>query len=269
MYRDLKRIYRWLDMKKDIAEFVAKCQNCQQVKYEHQRHASLLQRMSIPKWKWERIAMDFMVGLPKTLGKFDSIWVVVDRLTKSTHFIPVRIDYNAEQLAKVYVKEIVRLHGVPLSIISDRDKVRSIQAKILVAQNRQKKYADHKVRDMEFQTGENVLLKGPVAYKLALPPNLSGVHPVFHVSILKRYNGDGDYIIKWDSFVLVKDLQYEKEPIAILDRDVRKLRTKEIKFVKVQWKHLPVEEATWEIEKDMRDKYPQLFVDSGTTTFFL
>ena len=59
------------------------------------------------------IAMDFVVGLPKTLGKFDSIWVVVDRLTKSAHFIPIRIDYNAEQLAKVYVKEIVKLHGVP------------------------------------------------------------------------------------------------------------------------------------------------------------
>ena len=64
--------------------------------------------------------MDFVVGLPKTLGKFDSIWVVVDRLTKSGHFIPVTKEYNAEQLAKVYVKEIVRLHEVPLSIISDR-----------------------------------------------------------------------------------------------------------------------------------------------------
>ncbi|KAH0646659.1 hypothetical protein KY284_034543 [Solanum tuberosum] len=120
MYRDLKRIYWWLSMKKDIAEFVAKCQNCQQVKYEHQRPAGLLQRMLILEWKWEKITMDFVVGHPKTLGKFDSIWVVVDRLTKSAHFIPVRIDYNAEQLAKVYVKEIVRLHGVPLSIISDR-----------------------------------------------------------------------------------------------------------------------------------------------------
>ena len=106
-------------MKKDIAEFVAKCQNCQQVKYKHQRPTCLLQRMSILEWKWERIAMDFVVGLPKTLGKFDSIWVVVDRLTKSTHFISVRIDYDAEQLAKVYVKEIVRLHWVSLSIISD------------------------------------------------------------------------------------------------------------------------------------------------------
>ena len=99
---------------------MAKCQNCQQVKYELQRTVGLLQRMPISEWKWERIAMDFVVGLPKTLGKFDSIWVVVDRLTKSAHFIPVRIDYNAEQLAKVYVKEIVRLHGVPRSIISNR-----------------------------------------------------------------------------------------------------------------------------------------------------
>ncbi|WMV49563.1 hypothetical protein MTR67_042948 [Solanum verrucosum] len=72
--------------------------------------------MPILEWKWERIAMDVVVGLPKTLGKFDSIWVVVDRLTNSADFILVRTDYNVEQLAK----EIVRLHGVPLSIISDR-----------------------------------------------------------------------------------------------------------------------------------------------------
>lgn len=75
---------------------------------------------------------------------------------------------------------------------------------------------------------------GLIAYKLALPPNLSGVHPVFHVSMLKRYHGDGDCSIKWDSMLLDKDLQYEEEPIAILDRDVRRLRTKEIKSVKVQ-----------------------------------
>ena len=76
--------------------------------------------MPIPEWKWERIAMDFVVGLPKTMGKYDSIWVIVDRLTKSTHFIPVKVTYNAEKLAKIYISEIVRLLGVPLSIISDR-----------------------------------------------------------------------------------------------------------------------------------------------------
>ncbi|WMV08861.1 hypothetical protein MTR67_002246 [Solanum verrucosum] len=76
---------------------------------------------------------------------------------------------------------------------------------------------------------------GPVAYILALPPNLSAVHPIFHVSMLKKYHGGGNHIIKWDSVLLDKDLQYREEPVAILDRDIRKLRTKEIKFVKVQW----------------------------------
>ncbi|KAH0670765.1 hypothetical protein KY290_026159 [Solanum tuberosum] len=230
--------------------------------------------------------MDFVVGLPKTLGKFDSIWVVVDRLSKSAHFIPVRIDYNAEQLAKMYVKEIVRLHGVPslssqtvagdvkplgVDLVKDaQDKVRSIQARLLAAQSRKKKYADHKVRDMAFQIGENVLLKvspmkrvmrfgkkgklspryigpfevlecvGPVAYKLALPPNLSD-----------------------------KDLQYEEEPITILDRDVCKLRTKEIKSVKVQWKHRPVEEATWELRGTCETSIPNcLLINVLLHSFF-
>ena len=89
-------------------------------KDECQRPRGTLQRMPIPEWKRERIAMDFVVGLPKTMGKYDSIWVIVDRLTKSAHFIPVKVTYNAEKLAKLYISEVVRLHGVPLSIISDR-----------------------------------------------------------------------------------------------------------------------------------------------------
>ena len=76
--------------------------------------------MPIPEWKWERIAMDFVIGLPKTMGKYNSILVIVDRLTKSAHFIPVKVTYNAEKLAKLYISKIVRLHGVPISIISDR-----------------------------------------------------------------------------------------------------------------------------------------------------
>ncbi|WMV08036.1 hypothetical protein MTR67_001421 [Solanum verrucosum] len=117
-----------------------------------------------------------------------------------------------------------------------QDKLRGIQVKLLDPQSKQKKYSDHKVKDMTFQSSENVLLKvspmkrvmrfgkkgklspiyigpfeilecmGPVAYRFALPPNLLGVHPIFHVFMLKRYHGDGDYIIKWDSIVLDKDL---------------------------------------------------------------
>ena len=107
-------------MKKDIMGFVARCLNCQQVKYEHQRPCGLLHQMDIPEWKWEQITMDFVVGLPWTLKKFDAIWVIVDRLTKSAHFIPVCTTYSSERLAGIYIWEIVRLHGVPVSIISDR-----------------------------------------------------------------------------------------------------------------------------------------------------
>ena len=84
-------------------------------------HSGLLQPIRIPEWKWDRITMDFVVGLPLKGRRHDSVWVVVDRLTKSTHFLPVRTDYSLNKLAELYIKEIVRLHGIPVSIISDRD----------------------------------------------------------------------------------------------------------------------------------------------------
>ena len=80
-----------------------------------------MQPIEAPEWKWEQIAMNFIVGLPKTRNGYDSIWVIIDRLTKSSHFLPVRTTYTLDQLADLYVREIVRLHGVPVSIISDRD----------------------------------------------------------------------------------------------------------------------------------------------------
>ena len=108
-------------------------------------------------------------------------------------------------------------------------------------------------------------MRGEVAYELALPPGLSGVHPIFHVSMLKRYHGDGNYIIRWDSVLLDENLSYEEEPVSILDREVRKLRSMEIASIKVQWKNRPVEEATWEKEADMQERYPHLFTYSGTS----
>ena len=89
------------------------------MKYEHQKPGGMTQRMPIPERKWECIAMDFVVGLPRTLGKFDAVWIIVDRLSKSTNFVPVQSTYNLEKLAKIYIQEIVRFHGVPISIISN------------------------------------------------------------------------------------------------------------------------------------------------------
>ena len=121
MYQDLKMSFLWFGMKRDILEFVTKCLVYQRVKAEHQVPSGLLQPIRTPEWKWDRITMDFVVRLPLTERKHDSVWVVVDRLTKSTHFLPVRTDYSLDKLAELYIKEIVRLHGIPISIISDRD----------------------------------------------------------------------------------------------------------------------------------------------------
>ena len=107
-------------LKKDIVEFLSKCSNCQQVKVKHQRPGGLTQDIAISTWKWEDVNLDFVVCLPQIYRQNDSIWVIVDRLTKSAHFIPVKTTYSAEDYAKLYLKEIVIFHGIPLSIISDR-----------------------------------------------------------------------------------------------------------------------------------------------------
>ncbi|XP_070013958.1 uncharacterized protein [Nicotiana sylvestris] len=104
---------------------------------------------------------------------------------------------------------------------------------------------------------------GEVAYELDLPPSLAGVHPVFHVSMLQRYHSDPSHVLEFTSVQLDKDLSYVEEPVAILDMQVRKLRSKDIASVKVQWRGQPVEEATWETERDMRSRYPHLFTTSG------
>ena len=121
MYQDLKKGYWWPGMKKDVVRFVEKCLTYQQVKAEHQRPAGTLQPLEIPEWKWEQITMDFVSGLPKSPTNHDSIWVIVDRLTKTAHFIPILMTYSMDRLAELYVQHIVRLHGVPKSIVSDRD----------------------------------------------------------------------------------------------------------------------------------------------------
>jgi len=119
MYQDLKEKYWWYGSKRDVATHVALCDVCQRVKAEHQRPAGLLQPLKVPERKWEEIGMDFIVGLPHTRDGYDSIWVIVDRLTKAAHFIPVKTTYTGAKLAELYMSQIVCLHGVPKKIVSD------------------------------------------------------------------------------------------------------------------------------------------------------
>ncbi|XP_062093931.1 uncharacterized protein LOC133799942 [Humulus lupulus] len=238
---------------------------------------------SIPKWKWEEIAMDFVVGFPKTSKQHDAIWVIVYRYTKSTHFLLVRMTYTMDQWAELYVQKIVRLHGVPVSIISDRDarftslfweslqralgtklkfttayhpqsdgqSERTIQT--LEDMSRQKSYVDRKRRDVEFNIGDKV------AYRLALPPSLSNFHDVFHVSLLRKYVPDPSHVLNYEPIEVEQDLTYEEKPVKILDRKEKELRNKNISLVKVLWRSSNIEEMTWEREDEMRSKYPELF----------
>lgn len=108
-------------MKLDVARYVEKGVTCLQVKAEHQRPYGSLQPLDIPEWKWDHVTMDFLMSLPKTVKGHDSIWVVVDQLTKSAHFLPIKETWPIDRLAKLYTNEVVCRHVVPLSILSDKD----------------------------------------------------------------------------------------------------------------------------------------------------
>ncbi|GKE49563.1 putative reverse transcriptase domain-containing protein [Tanacetum coccineum] len=121
MYQDMKKLYWWPNMKADIATYVRKCLTCARVKAEHQRPSGLLVQPEIPEWKWDNITMDFITKLLKSSQGFDTIWVIVDRLTKSAHLLPIRENDPLDKLARLYLNKILARHGIPASIICDRD----------------------------------------------------------------------------------------------------------------------------------------------------
>jgi hypothetical protein len=120
MYHDPKPLYWWTRMKREIAQYVSECDTCQRIKASHLKSVGALQPLSIPSWKWDDISMDFIVGLANTSQHHDSIWVIVDRLTKVAHFLPVHTTDKAQKYAELYIDRIVCLHGLPQKIVSDR-----------------------------------------------------------------------------------------------------------------------------------------------------
>ncbi|WVZ94003.1 hypothetical protein U9M48_039947 [Paspalum notatum var. saurae] len=403
MYHDLKERFWWYGMKRAVAEYVAVCDTCQRVKAEHQRPAGLLQPLKIPEWKWEEISMDFIVGLPRTQKGYNSIWVVVDRLTKVAHFIPVNTTYSGARLAELYISRIVCLHGVPKRIISDRgsqftsrfweqlhdsldsklrfstayhpqtdgqtertnqiledmlracaiqygtswdkslpyaefsynnsyqaslkkspfealygrrcrtplfwnqtgekqvfgpdlikdaeQQIKMVRENARVARSGRKSYADVRREDLTFKVDDFVYLKvspmrgirrfnmkgklapryigpfkiverkGEVAYKLELPPNLSGIHNVFHVSQLKKCLRVPEEQAPLEGLDVQEDLTYTEHPVKILETSERVTRNRRVKMCRVQWKHHTEDEATWEREEELRATYPGLFAN--------
>ncbi|GJT05355.1 putative reverse transcriptase domain-containing protein [Tanacetum coccineum] len=336
MYQDLKKLYWWPNMKAEIATYVSKCLTCAKVKAGYQKLSGLLVQPVIPVWKWENITMDFITKLPKTTAGQDTIWLIVDRLTKSAYFLPMKETDSMEKLTRQYLKEVVSRHGVPVSIIYDRDskftsyflkslnkalgwdrhlplvkfsynnsyytsiktapfealygrkcrspicwaevgdaqltgleiihetteKIIQIKKRIQSARDKQKSYANRRLKPLEFEVGDKVMLKvspwkrvirfgkrgklnpryigpfkvlakvGTLAYRLELPEQLSQVHSTFHASNLKKCFVDEPLAIPLDEIHIDDKLNFIEEPIEIMDREVKRLKQSRIPIVK-------------------------------------
>nr|GEY69184.1 putative reverse transcriptase domain-containing protein [Tanacetum cinerariifolium] len=249
MYHDLRNMYWWPGMKRDIAIYVSKCLTCAKVKTEHQRPSGLLQQPEIPKCKWDKITMDLITKLPRSRSRYDAIWVIVDKLIKSAHFLAIRKDFNTEKLARLYIDVIVARHGVPMSIISDRDgrftlhfwqTVQKVLGTILDLST-----ACHPQTDgQKFEVGDQVLVRvsswkgvmrfgkkgklapryvgpfeilesiGLVDCRLRLPEELNSVHDTCHVSNLKKCLANSNLHVPLDEIKVDKTLHFVEEPVS-------------------------------------------------------
>ncbi|KAK1660640.1 hypothetical protein QYE76_048799 [Lolium multiflorum] len=270
MYQDLKEQFWWHGMKREIGSYIAKCDNCQRVKAEHQRPAGLLQPLQIREWKWDSVvtrpAYKWPPLKPCTEGNAVPSWSEVGE-------------------SQVFGPDVLR---------EAEEKVHKIREYLKTAQSRQKSYADKRRRGMTFEIGDFVYLKvsplkgmqrfqlkgklapryvgpfkvlsrrGEVSYQLELPEEMSAVHNVFHISLLRKCLEVPEKTevfknIDHRSVDINTDLTFREVPIRILEEAYRTTRTRSIKFLKIQWSNQTEEEATWEREEDMKKEYPDLF----------
>ncbi|WMV50203.1 hypothetical protein MTR67_043588 [Solanum verrucosum] len=285
------------------------------------RQGGLLQDIPIPTWMCEEVNMDFIVGFPCTRRQDDSIFVIIDRMTKSANFITVKVSHSAKVYAKLYISEIVKCHGIPFSNIFDRDfkgnwddhfrlikfayyirypsrigkapfealygkrcssPIDWFEVGEIALMGPESVYEAIKRRDLGFEMNDWVYFKispikgvmrfgkkgklsppyvgpykilqriGKVAYELDLPKEFTAVHPVFHVSMLKKCIGDPTSIIHLEGLGVDASLSYEEVPVENLDRQIKWVRNKEIDSMKVLCRNNLVEGATWEFEVDMK-----------------
>nr|GEV83300.1 retrovirus-related Pol polyprotein from transposon TNT 1-94 [Tanacetum cinerariifolium] len=239
-----------LNLPKEILEAHTEALKPENLK--HQKPSGLLVQPEIPEWKWEKIIMDFIIKLPKTTNGYDTIWVIVNRLTKSAHFLPMRENDPMEKLIKLYMKEVVTRHGAPVSIISDRDGIfTSLFWQALhkaLGTQLDMSTAYHLETDGVVRSGERgklnaryigpfkVLSKvGDVAYRLQLPQQLSRFHNTFYVSNLKKCLSDESLVIPLDDLCIDDKLHFVEEPVEIMDHEIKQLKRSRIPIMKVRW----------------------------------
>ncbi|GJV58346.1 putative reverse transcriptase domain-containing protein [Tanacetum coccineum] len=248
MYQDLKKLYWWPNMKAEIATYVSKCLTCAKVKIEYQKPSGLLVQPEIPQWKWENITMDFVTKLPRTAAGQDTIWVIVDRLTKSAHFLPMREDDT--------------IKAAPFEALYGR-KCRSPICWAEVGDRAIRFGKRGKLNPRYIGPFKIIAKVGTISYRLELPKKLSRVHSTFHVSKLKKCMADEPLAIPLDEIQVDDKLNFIEEPVEIMDREVKRLKQSRIPIVKVRWNSKRGPEFTWEREDQMQKKYPHLFTNSA------
>ncbi|GJZ09978.1 putative reverse transcriptase domain-containing protein [Tanacetum coccineum] len=271
MYQDMKRLYWWPNMKADIATYVSKCLTCAKVKAEHQRPSGLLVQPDIPQWKWDNITMDFVTKLPKSSQGYDTIWVIVDRLTKSAIFVPIRETDPLEKLARMYLKEVVTRHGIPVSIICDRDPRfasnfwRSLQKALGTNLDTSVAYHPQTNGQSErtIQTLEDMLRACAIDF---------GKGWVNHLPLVEfSYNNSYHASIKAAPFEALYGRKCRSpvcwaELVENIDREVKRLKRIRIPIIKVRWNSRRGPEFTWEREDQFRKKYPHLFTKTAPSS---
>ncbi|GJR09538.1 reverse transcriptase domain-containing protein [Tanacetum coccineum] len=268
MYYDLRDRYWWPGMKKDIAEYVSKCLTCLKVKAEHQRPFGLLQQLEIPVWKWEGIDKDFVTKLPRTSSGHDTIWVIVDQLTRSAYFLPMREDYKMERLARLYFYEIVARHGVSISIISNSDGRftsrfwQSMQKALGTRLDMSTAYHPQTDDQSEctIQTLEDMLR--------ACVLDLGGSWDVHLLLVEFSYNNSYHSSVRCAPFEALYGRKCRSPIMWAMWRTwgnfrkiVKKLNRGRIAIIKVRWNSKRGPEFTWEREDQMKLKYSHLFSD--------
>ncbi|GKE18932.1 putative reverse transcriptase domain-containing protein [Tanacetum coccineum] len=275
MYQDLKLLYWWPNMKTDIATYVSKCLTCAKVKAEHQKPSGLLQQPEIPVWKWERITMDFVSGLPRT---------------PSGHGVPVLIILDRDShFTSRFWRSLQEALGTNLDMSTAYHPQTNGQSERTIQMLEDMLRAYRRAKPLEFEVGDMVLLKvspwkgtvrfgkrgklssryigpfkilarvGLVAYTLELLEELKGIHNTFHVSNLKKCLAEGGIVVLMDEIQLYDKLHMIEELVEVFDREVKRLKQSRIPIVEVRWNSQRGPEFTWEHEDQIKKKYPHLF----------
>ncbi|KAK6123854.1 hypothetical protein DH2020_042401 [Rehmannia glutinosa] len=221
MYHDSRNTFWWRNMKGSIASFEERCLTCQQIKAEYQRPSGLLQPLEVPEWKWEHVTMDFVTGLPRSnrgneaIGGWERHLPLIEFAYNNSYqstigMAPYEALYGRKCRSPIHWDEVGEKKVLGLDIVKRTvEAIEKVRERIKVAQDRHKSYADPKRKELQFVILERV---GRVAYRLALPPAMSGIHNVFHVSMLRRYMPDPSHVVSYETIELDRQLSYEEKP---------------------------------------------------------